>query len=182
MLEIDGSYLEGGGQIARTAVALSAITRQPCRIFNIRKGRPKPGLKPQHLNSIQAAAKLCNGNLKGDRIESTEIEFYPKEIEGGKHRIDVGTAGSIGLVLQTLIPICLFADKEVELEIKGGTDVKWAPNIEYFKEVFCKSLRKMEIEIETEIVRYGFYPKGGGLVRVKIKPCKKLKPLNRINA
>ncbi len=178
MLEIDGSYLEGGGQIARTAVALSAITRQSCRIFNIRKGRPKPGLKPQHLNSIKAAAKLCNGNVQGDRIGSTTIEFYPQEIEGGQHKIDVGTAGSIGLVLQTLVPLCLFADREVDLEIRGGTDVKWAPNIEYFQEVFCRNLKRMGIEIKSEIIKYGFYPKGGGLVKVKIKPCKKLKPLN----
>jgi RNA 3'-phosphate cyclase len=177
---IDGSYLEGGGQIIRTSIALSAITGKSCKIFNIRSGRKNPGLQAQHLKGIEAAAKLCEAELKDAKIGSQSIEFIPKKIKGGYFSIDIGTAGSIGLVLQTLVPICIHADEEVELEIIGGTDVKWSPNIEYFQEVFCRNVKKMGIEIESEILKYGFYPKGGGKVKVKIKPCQKLKSLNLI--
>jgi RNA 3'-phosphate cyclase len=177
---IDGSYLEGGGQIIRTSVALSAITGKSCKIFNIRSGRKNPGLQAQHLKGIEAAAKLCEAELKNAKIGSQSIEFVPKKIKGGYFSIDIGTAGSIGLVLQTLVPVCIHADREVELEIIGGTDVKWSPNIEYFQEVFCRNVKKMGIEIESEILKYGFYPKGGGKVKVKIKSCQKLKSLNLI--
>lgn len=180
MIEIDGSYLEGGGQIVRTSVALSAVTEKPCKIINIRRGRKDSGLKAQHLKGVEAVAKLTSGKVKGLSIGSHEIEFVPGKIKGGKYKIDVGTAGSISLVLQTLVPACLHADGVVELEIIGGTDVKWSPNVEYFQEVFCRNVNRMGIEIESEILKYGFYPKGGGLVRIKIKPCKKLRPLNLV--
>jgi len=180
MILIDGSYLEGGGQIIRTSVALSAITGKPCKIINIRKGRKNPGLQAQHLKAIEAATKMCDAELKNAKIGSDWIEFTPNKIKNDNLSIDIGTAGSITLVLQTLIPLCIHADKEVELEIIGGTDVKWSPNIEYFQEVFCRNVEKMGIEIESEIIKYGFYPKGGGKIKVKIKPCKKLKPLNLI--
>lgn len=178
MISIDGSYLEGGGQTLRTAVALSAITGKPCKIFNIRKGRKKPGLQAQHLKGIEAAAKLCNAELKNAKIGSDSIEFAPKKIKGGYFSIDIGTAGSISLVLQTLVLPAIHAEEEVILEITGGTDVPWSPDIEYFQEVFCRNIKKMGIEIESEILKYGFYPKGGGKVKVKIKPCKNLKSLN----
>ncbi len=180
MIEIDGSYLEGGGAITRIAVALSAITGKPCKIFNIRKGRKNPGLQAQHLKGIEAAAKLCSAELKNAKIGSKEIEFIPKDIKGDYFSIDIGTAGSIALVLQTLIPVCIHADNEVELEITGGTDVAWSPNMEYFQEVFCGIVKKMGIEIESEILKYGFYPKGGGKVKVRIKPCKELKSINLV--
>ncbi len=178
LILIDGSYLEGGGQTIRTSVALSAITGKPCKMFNIRKGRKNPGLQAQHLKGIEAAAKICNAELKNAKIGSDCIEFMPNKIKNENFSIDIGTAGSITLVLQTLIPICIHADKEVELEIIGGTDVKWSPNIEYFQEVFCRNVEKMGIKIESEILKYGFYPKGGGKVKVKINPCKILKPIN----
>jgi len=178
LILIDGSYLEGGGQIIRTSVALSAITGKPCKIINIRKGRKNPGLQAQHLKGIETAAKICDAELKNAKIGSDSIEFIPKKIKSGSFSIDIGTAGSITLVLQTLVPICIHADKETELEIIGGTDVLWSPNIEYFQEVFCRNVEKMGIEIESEILKYGFYPKGGGKIKVKIKPCKELKPLN----
>jgi len=177
ILEIDGSYSEAGGQIARTAVALAAVTGKSCHIFNIRKGRKEPGLKAQHLKGIEACAKLCNAELIGAKIGSTEIKFVPKEMFGGKLKIDVGTAGSIILVLQTLVVPSLYAKKKVELEIIGGTDVKWSPPVSYFQHIFCDFLKRMGVEIKIETQKYGFYPNGGGRVTVSIKPCKKLKPL-----
>jgi len=109
MIEIDGAIGEGGGQILRTACALSAVTKKPCHVFNIRKGREKPGLMPQHLLGIQALSQLCNGRLEGDYLNSEEIKFYPEEIKAKDIHVKIETAGSITLVLQTLIPPALFA-------------------------------------------------------------------------
>jgi len=177
MIEIDGSYLEGGGQTLRTSIALSAITGKPCKVLNIRSYRKNPGLQAQHLKGIEAAAKLCEAELKNARIGSQTIEFIPKKIKGGYFSIDIGTAGSISLVLQTLVLPAIHAEEEVIFEITGGTDVHWSPNIEYFQEVFCRNVKRMGTEIESEILKYGFYPKGGGRVKVRIKPCKELNPL-----
>lgn len=178
MILIDGSYLEGGGQIIRTSIALSAITGKPVKIINIRAKRCKPGLRAQHLKGIEAAAKLCNAELKNARIGSTSIEFIPKEVKGGYFSIDVGTAGAIALVLQTLVLPSIHAKEEVVLEITGGTDVHWSPTTTYFQHIFCDFLKNMDIDIYIETLKHGFYPKGGGKIKVIIKPCKKLKPLN----
>jgi len=176
LIEIQGDYLEGGGQLLRTSVALSAITGKPCKIFNIRKNRENPGLKAQHLKGIETAAEICNAELKNAKIGSDWIEFVPKKIKSGNFSIDIKTAGSLTLFLQTIIPVCIHADKEINLEVIGGTDVEWSPNVEYFQEVFCRNVERMGVEIESEILKYGFYPKGGGKIKVRIKPCDKLKP------
>lgn len=168
--EIDGSYLEGGGQIIRSAVALSAITKVPVRIYNIRRGREKPGLKPQHLEGIRAAAKICRAELSGAELDSTELSFVPCEICGGFYKIDTKTAGAITLILQLLTPIAIFADKPVKLDIKGGTAVPHSPNILYFMHIFCYYLKRMGIAVKVEIKKHGFYPKGGGNVVVNIEP------------
>ncbi|MEM4714131.1 MAG: RNA 3'-terminal phosphate cyclase [Candidatus Nanoarchaeia archaeon] len=178
MLEIDGSYGESGGQILRTAIALSAIKNTPVRIYNIRANRPEPGLKAQHLLSSLAAAKLCNAEIIGAKIGSKELIFKPKKIRFGKFKFDVGTAGSITLVLQTLVPIVAFANGPVELEITGGTDVTWSPPIDYFENIFCTYAEKFGLLIINETLKRGFYPKGGGLVKVKIFPIKNPKPLH----
>jgi RNA 3'-terminal phosphate cyclase (GTP) len=184
MILVDGSYLEGGGQIIRTSIALSAITGKSCKIINIRIGRKNPGLQAQHLKGVEAAAKICNAELKNAKIGSTEIEFFPKKINGGKISIDVGTAGSIMLVMQTIVPICLYADKESVLEITGGTDVNWSPSIHYFKNIFLNSLELLgmqrECDFDLKIARYGFYPKGGGIITFKIKPFRSFKKLDLV--
>jgi RNA 3'-terminal phosphate cyclase (GTP) len=174
MIEIDGSYGRGGGQILRTSIALSAITEKPFKISNIRSGK---GLKAQHLTGIEAVKKITNGKLKNAILGSKEIEFIPGKIKSGEYKFDVGTAGSISLVLQALVPACIHADGEIILEITGGTHVKWSPTANYFQHVFCDFLDKMGIPIYIEILKYGFYPKGGGKIRVSIEPSK-LKPLN----
>lgn len=186
MIEIDGSTLEGGGQIVRTAVALSAISKKPCRIFNIRKGRKKAGLMHQHLLGIQALSQLCNGELEGDYLGSTEIKFYPGSDYKDQILINIPTAGSIVLALQTLIPPALFVSliesektsEPIKISFNGGaTDTFFSPSIDYFQYVFLKVLEKIKVKIEINILRRGYYPEGGAKVEVKIYPSE-LKNLN----
>ena len=123
MIEVDGSHGEGGGQILRTSLALSAVTGKPFRIYNIRKGRPKPGLKAQHHTAIKSVAEISNAVVKGNNIGSEEVFFSPGKIRGGKFKFDIGTAGSITLLLHALIPPLLYADEESKIEITGGTNI-----------------------------------------------------------
>ena len=169
-IEIDGRYGEGGGQVLRTAVTLSAVTGKPCRIFDIRAGRRNPGLAAQHLAGIQAAAQLCSGALEGAKIGSTEVCFQPGEITGGSYHVSVGTAGAVTLVLQVLVPLALWAREETTLEVEGGTDVAWSPLIDYCTHVHHYHLKELGARIEVEILRRGFYPRGGGRVRVRVQP------------
>lgn len=178
VLEIDGAYGEGGGQLARTATGLSAVTGRPIRIKNIRANRPQPGLKRQHLKGIEAVARLCNAKVTGLSEGSTRIEFIPGKLSHEHLRIDVGTAGSITLVLQSLMISAVHTDRPVEFEIIGGTDVKWSPSFSYFESVFCGNLKRMGIEIETKALKAGFFPKGGGRVHVRVMPCQGIAPLN----
>ncbi|MEM2715636.1 MAG: RNA 3'-terminal phosphate cyclase, partial [Candidatus Thermoplasmatota archaeon] len=177
MIEIDGGYGEGGGQILRMSIAFSSITKKPVKIFNIRANRPNPGLRNQHITAIETVAKMCNAEVKGLKVGSSEIEFYPGEIEGGEYEFDVGTAGSVTLVLQACIIPSIFAIKETKLILKGGTDVRWSPPWDYFKNVFIENLKKMGLEIEGKLHKRGYYPAGGGKIEVLIKPSKEIKPI-----
>lgn len=170
MIKIDGSYGEGGGQIVRTAVALSAVTGEEVCVKNIRKNRPEPGLKAQHVKAIQTAALICDAYVTGLSLQSTRISFSPKEIRGGKHEIDIGTAGSISLLLQCLMPAAAHARDELELIIRGGTDVAWSPPIDHLINVTNNALSKMGYDCEIEVLARGYYPKGGGCVRARIEP------------
>jgi RNA 3'-phosphate cyclase len=177
-IEIDGSFGEGGGQILRTATALSAIKKIPCRIFNIRAKRKNPGLQTQHLLGLRALTELCNGKLEGDYLNSTEIKFYPGEITKDKILVKIPTAGSITLVLQTLIPVCIFAKNKIEIYFEGGaTDTFFSPTIDHFRYVFLKILEKMGVKVEIEILKRGYYPEGGAKLKAKIYPTR-LKPIN----
>jgi RNA 3'-phosphate cyclase len=177
MLEIDGSFGEGGGQILRSSLALAAVLGKEIRIFNIRAGRSEPGLKSQHLTGAKAVAALCNASYQGLEIGSSEFLFRPGSIEKGDFRFDVGTAGSITLVLQALMPLLPFASGKITLEVRGGTDVKWSPPIDYLSLVTLPLLEKMGVKVSLEIVKRGHYPKGGGIVRIGSVPSSYLKPI-----
>lgn len=178
MIEVDGKFGESGGQILRTAAALSAVTRQPCHVFDIRKGREKSGLRRQHLFGLRALSELCQGKLEGDELGSGEIRFYPEEIKSKDIQVKIETAGSITLVLQTLLLPCLLAPSPIKITFKGGaTDTFFSPTIDYFRYVFLKILEKMGLSVETNIIKRGFYPEGGAEVEVLIHPAT-LKPIS----
>ena len=177
-LKIDGSFGEGGGQIIRSAVALSAITKTPIQIENIRKNRRVPGLRAQHLTGVKLLAKVCDANVEGLSIGSTTIRFEPGEIQSTEITENIGTAGSISLIFQGLIPAVSIAKKELRLSITGGTDVSWSPTANYTKYVLREALGRMGIKYSMEIKKRGYYPKGGGVIDLKVSPCEKIKPID----
>jgi len=162
MILIDGS--EAGGQLVRTACALSAITGKSFKITNIRGARPKPGLKTQHMEGIKFIVELCNAETKGLEMGSRELEFYPKKLEAKDLKIKISTAGSIGLVLQAVLLVTSQLKKPIKIEIDGGgTWNKWAPSVLYLEKVLFPLL---EEETEIKILRDGFYPRGGAKVEI----------------
>jgi RNA 3'-terminal phosphate cyclase (ATP) len=168
MLELDGSALEGGGQIVRSAVALSAITGIPIRIRNIRAGRDRPGLRYQHCAAVHAVASVCNAHVEGCGVGEKMLVFQPEKVEKKNITVDIGTAGSIPLVLQAWLPVILGCGGEILL--KGGTEVPLSPTIDYFEHVCGRLLRSHGAAITTEILERGYYPRGGGLVKVTVGP------------
>jgi len=179
LIEVDGSKKGGSGTILRLSVALSAITGQPLHMYNIRHNRPQPGLKPQHLEAVLTAAKLCNAELDGAKIDSREIWFKPREVEGGKIEAEIGTAGSIPMLLMTVLPICAYAKSTVVLHIsKGGTDVSNSPTINYMRFILLPTLFGMGLEATINVEKYGYYPRGNGEVTATVKPAESLRSLH----
>jgi len=178
VLEIDGSQKSGSGTILRLSIALAGILGEPLHIYNIRKKRSEPGLRPQHLESVLTAAKICNANVKGAAIGSGELWFEPGEIEGGDIDAEIGTAGSIPMLVMTILPICAYAKHEVKLRIsKGGTDIRNSPTTNYLKYVLLPTLERRGLNFSLTVERYGYYPKGMGEVLLEVQPSKKLTPL-----
>ena len=173
MLRIDGSQGEGGGQILRSAVSLSAITGKAIEITNIRSKRPNPGLRPSHLTAIKALVDLFDARAENLKVGAQWVRFEPSgRFEGGKVRLDIGTAGSIPLTLMAVVPAVSLSRNEVELEIAGGTDVKGSPTMDYVRYVVADIFRSIGIKFSVEIEKRGYYPKGGGVVKTAIMSCK----------
>jgi RNA 3'-terminal phosphate cyclase (ATP) len=176
VLVVDGSYGEGGGQVLRTSLSLSAITGRPLRLVNIRAARRKPGLMPQHLTGVRAVARVCNAEVQGDRLSSQELTFVPGTApQAGSYTFDVaqaakgGSAGSVSLVAQTvLLPLAL-ASGTSDVTLRGGTHVPWSPVYDYLKRVYLPTLKWMGVEAKVQIVKWGWYPVGGGEVKATVQ-------------
>jgi len=176
LVSIDGSTGEGGGQVLRTAVALAAVTESDLKITNIRAGREEPGLKAQHLAGVRAVAALCDAEVEGGAVGSTELRFRPESLHGGVFTFDVGTAGAIPLVLQAVLPPAVRCGERVHMTVRGGTDVTMAPTIDYMTHVLLPVLRTLGARVNVQVLRRGFYPEGGGEVTVIVDPTNVLKP------
>jgi len=180
-LEIDGSFGEGGGAILRIGAGFSILFKHPIRIKNIRANRPKPGLRLQHLIGLRTLTELTNSNLSNCTVGTTEITLSPRQSIKDNIKVEIGTAGSIGLLLQPIQIACLGFDTPEKIEITvngGGTFGKWAPGLNYLNEVTYKIFRNHGFKIDIDIQKHGFYPKGGALVKCTLYPSKsKLRPI-----
>lgn len=179
--QIDGSSMEGGGQILRNSISLSAMLNKPVRIVNIRAGREKPGLQAQHLCGILLVRDMFRATLTGGKVQSTEILFSSNKGFNPTTRsfiADTQTAGSIGLLIQIALPCITFAPEPVTLTLRGGTNASHAPQIDYTTMVFQPMVAKMGVKFDLDIKKRGFYPKGGGLVELKSSPVTELQPIN----
>jgi RNA 3'-terminal phosphate cyclase (ATP) len=177
-LELDGSFGEGGGQILRSSLALSLLTGKPFHLRNIRAGRPKPGLQPQHLMSVRAAATVGGAKVRGASRGSSDLVFEPGRVEPGAYRFDIGTAGATGLVLHTLyLPLTLGADAPSQLTLVGGTHVSTSPCFHFLQTTWRAYVQMLGLRLTLRLHRPGFYPRGGGIVEVHLQPAGRLKGL-----
>jgi RNA 3'-terminal phosphate cyclase (ATP) len=178
MLTIDGSIGEGGGQVLRSSLALAMITGIPVRLVNIRARRSKPGLQRQHLTSVEAAATISGATVRGAAIGSRELTFQPGAVQPGEYHFAVGTAGSASLVLQTVLPPLLIANAPSRLTVEGGTHNSHAPPFDFLERSVLPLINRMGAHVEAQLVRHGFYPRGGGRLHVEISPATELAPLH----
>jgi RNA 3'-terminal phosphate cyclase (ATP) len=171
MFYIDGSAKSGSGTILRYAVAMASLLGEELQMSNIRAKRDKPGLRPQHLASVKACARMCQAQVEGAAVGSKEILYRPGgSIKGGHYRFEIGTAGSTTLLMMTLLPLALFTDSETSLTITGGLFQDFAPSAHHMQHVLFPTLLKMGIETELEVIHPGYVPKGGGTIQARIKP------------
>jgi|YelNatPaOPRAMG01_1025707.scaffolds.fasta_scaffold15860_4 RNA 3'-terminal phosphate cyclase (ATP) len=175
MIEIDGSFGEGGGQILRAAVSFAAFLGEDVKITNIRARRENPGIRPQHKMAIRAVAEISGATVEGNEVGSSQIVFMPGTAKGGRFYFDIGTAGSITLVLQCVIPVAFVASSPTEVSIKGGTDVSGSPTSDYFENVFVKAVNWLGGNVSYQLKRRGYYPRGQGVVEVRVEPVRHLK-------
>ncbi|NRD64674.1 RNA 3'-terminal phosphate cyclase [Corallococcus exiguus] len=176
MVRIDGSQGEGGGQVLRTALALSLVTGTPFEMVNVRAGRAKPGLLRQHLTALKAAETVGAAEVTGAELGSKQLSFHPRALSAGNYHFAVGTAGSATLVLQTVLPALLHAEGASTLMLEGGTHNPAAPPFEFLEKAYLPLLRRMGPRVDVTLERPGYYPAGGGRFRVDIHPTK-LQPL-----
>ncbi len=174
MLELDGSFGEGGGQILRTCLSMSLLTGRSFQLSNIRAGRAKPGLQPQHLTSVRAAATIGQAQTRGASRGSSSLAFEPGEVQAGSYRFDVGTAGATGLVLHTVyLPLALRGGQPSELTIIGGTHVPASPCYHFLETTWRRYMERCGIRVSLRMNRPGFYPRGGGEIQAFVQPCAK---------
>ena len=170
---INGSDGEGGGQILRTAISLSAITGKPVEVNNIRAKRPNPGLRPQHMTGVRIIADLFRANVENLKVGADWVRFAPSDrFDGGSVKVDIGTAGSIPMILMAVVPAVSLSNNSLEIEITGGTDVRASPTIDYVRYVVADAFRSIGIKFSSEVQKRGYYPKGGGILKTNIEPCK----------
>ena len=172
MIEIDGTFGEGGGQILRTSLSLASVTGQAVHIVNIRAKRRKPGLMRQHLACVKAIAEITRGRISGAELNSLELTLDPETIHGGDYHFAIGSAGSVTLIAQTVIPALLCANVPSHVVIEGGTHTDQSPIFEFFDRVYLPALRKMGADITAKMESIGFYPAGGGKIVLDIQPVK----------
>ncbi|WP_250122084.1 RNA 3'-terminal phosphate cyclase [Chroococcidiopsis sp. CCMEE 29] len=185
MIQIDGAYGEGGGQVLRTALSLAIITNQPIHIARIRAGRKQPGLAAQHLTAVRAAAAICQAEVRGDELGSMTLEFIPGgSAQAGQYTFDVteaqkgGSAGAVTLVLQTvLLPLALTLGNS-EVTLRGGTHVSFSPSLTYIQQVYLPMLNRMGVQAEVRLGAWGWYPQGGGEVELRVRGASKLSCIN----
>jgi RNA 3'-phosphate cyclase len=177
-LEIDGSFGEGGGQTIRIATSLAVILERSIRVTKVRAGRRIPGLRPQHVATLKILSEICGGTLEGCKIGSTEFTFVPGKVESRSMAVDTGTAASVTLVLQAIVPAISLSGASLDLELTGGTDVPWSPTCDYFSGVVSTALHRLGIAFDLKVSRRGYYPSGGGKVNVHIDPCRRVQPVD----
>jgi RNA 3'-terminal phosphate cyclase (ATP) len=178
MIEHDGSFGEGGGQVLRTCLALSALTGKAFHLCNVRAGRRKPGLLPQHLASTLAAAAICHAEVRGAELHSRDLVFDPHGVEAGLYEFPIKTAGALSLVLHTVyLPLALRGARTSQIVLRGGTHVKASPTYEFLESTWAGYMRVLGLEIGLMLDRPGFYPRGGGKVYATVQPCTRMRGL-----
>jgi len=168
VIELDGA--EGGGQVVRSALSLSALAGEPVRIENVRGARDHPGLKHQHLAAVELAAAISDADVEGAELDAETLAFDPGRPSGGRYEVDVGTSGSVTLVFDAVLPLAAAIDEPLDIAVRGGTDVEWSPPMDYFRSVKLPVLRCHGVDAAVDVERRGFYPAGGGVATLSVNP------------